>query len=109
MFMKQDAWERIKSLPQLESRIVKPRGWTLISMNHKAGLMTSKPLRQAVQAALDMEPIIIENFRHKDFYRLAPALFLPELPWHYAAGTPSYNQRDRHKAKRLMKKAGYDG
>jgi len=25
MFMKQDAWERIKSLPQLESRIVKPR------------------------------------------------------------------------------------
>ena len=27
MFVKQDAYERIKSLPQIEPRIVKPRGW----------------------------------------------------------------------------------
>src|SRR3989441_4426706 len=68
MFMKQDAWERIKSLAPLESRVVKPRGRTWISPNHKAGLITSKPLRQAVQAALDMEPIMIAAFGHKDFY-----------------------------------------
>src|SRR5919201_1455868 len=86
MFMKQDGWDRIKTLPQLESRIVKPRGWTLISLNHKAGLMTSRPLRQAVQAALDMEPIMIAAFGHKDFYRLGPALFFPEQPWHVTAG-----------------------
>jgi len=109
MFMKQDAWERIKSLPQLESRIVKPRGWTLISMNHKAGLMTSKPLRQAVQAALDMDPIMTAAFGHKDFYRLGPALFFAEQPWHSTAGAALYNQRDRDRAKRLMKEAGYTG
>src|SRR5439155_1590073 len=110
MFMKQDAWDRIKSLPQLESRIVRPRGWTLISMNHKAGLMTSRPLRQAVQAALDMEPIMIAAFGHKDFYPLSPAFFFPEQPaWHSTAGAPLYNQRDREKAKRLMKEAGYAG
>jgi len=109
MFMKQDAWERIKSLPQLESRIVKPRGWTLISLNHKAGLMTSKPLRQAVQAALDMEPIMAAGFGHKDFYRLGPALFFPEQPWYSTAGASLYNQHDRDKAKRLMKEAGYTG
>jgi peptide/nickel transport system substrate-binding protein len=110
MFMKQDGWDRIKALPQLESRIVKPRGWTLISMNHKAGLMTSRPLRQAVQAALDMEPIMIAAFGHKDFYRLGPALFFPEQPaWHSTAGAALYNQRDREKAKRLMKEAGYTG
>jgi peptide/nickel transport system substrate-binding protein len=109
MFVKQDTWERIKSLPQLESRIVKPRGWTLISLNHKAGLMTSKPLRQAVQAALDMEPIMAAAFGHRDFYRLAPALFFPEQPWNTSAGAALYNQRDREKAKRLMKEAGYAG
>src|SRR5262245_39490038 len=109
MFVKQDAWERIKSLPQLEPRIVKPRGWTLISLNHKAGLMTSKPLRQAVQAALDMEPIMVAGFGHKDFYRLAPALFFPEQPWNSNAGAPLYNQRDRDKARRLLKEAGYSG
>jgi peptide/nickel transport system substrate-binding protein len=110
MFMKQDGWDRIKALPQIESRIVKPRGWTLASLNHKAGLMTSRPLRQAVQAALDMEPIMIAAFGHKDFYRLSPALFFPEQPaWYVTAGAPLYNQHDRERAKRLMKDAGYTG
>ena len=107
MFVKQDAYDRIRSLPALEPRIVKPRGWALISFNHKAGLMTSKPLRQAVQAGLDMEPIMAGGFGHKDFYRLGPALFFPEQPWHSNAGAPLYNQRDKEKARRLMKEAGY--
>jgi peptide/nickel transport system substrate-binding protein len=107
MFIKQDAYDRIRSLPALEPRIVKPRGWALISFNHKAGLMTSKPLRQAVQAALDMEPIMAGGFGHKDFYRLGPALFFAEQPWHSSAGAALYNQRDKEKARRLMKEAGY--
>ncbi len=107
MFIKQDAYDRIRSLPDLEPRIVKPRGWALISLNHKAGLMTSKPLRQAVQAALDMEPIMAGGFGHKDFYSLGPALFFPEQAWHSTAGGALYNQRDKDKARRLMKDAGY--
>src|SRR5215468_835543 len=107
MFMKQDNWDRIKAMPQLDSRIVRPRGWALFSLNHKAGLMTSKPLRQAVQAALDMEPILAAGFGHKDFYRLGPALFFAEQPFHSTAGGQLYNQRDKDKARRLMKEAGY--
>src|SRR3989441_5561217 len=56
MFMKQAAWERIQSLPQLESRIVEPRSWTLLSMNHTAGLLASKPTPHAAQAGTDIEP-----------------------------------------------------
>jgi peptide/nickel transport system substrate-binding protein len=107
MFLKQDTYERIRRLPALEPRIVKPRGWALISLNHKAGAMTSKPLRQAIQAALDMEPILAAAFGHRDFYRLSPALFFAEQPWHTAAGGQLYNQRDQDKARRLMKEAGY--
>ena len=35
MFVKQDAWDRIKSLPQIESRIVKLRGWAVAVINHR--------------------------------------------------------------------------
>ena len=108
MAIGQDSVERIRSLPTLEPRIVKPSGWALISLNHKAGLMTSKPLRQAVQAALDMEPIMRAGVGHKDFYRLQPGLFFPEQPWHSTAGALLYNQRDRDKARRLLKEAAYE-
>jgi peptide/nickel transport system substrate-binding protein len=107
MFVKQDSYDRVKALPQLDPRIVKPRGWAVAVLNHKAGLMTQKKLRQAVQAALDMEPIMAAGFGHKAFYRLDPGLFFPEQPWHSTAGGALYNQRDRDKARRLVKEAGY--
>jgi len=56
-----------------------------------------------------VEPIMAAGFGHKDFYRLGPGLFFPEQPWHSTAGGSLYNQRDREKAKRLMKEAGYAG
>jgi peptide/nickel transport system substrate-binding protein len=107
MFVKQDAYERIKSLPQMESRIVKPRGWAVAVLNHKAGLMTNKKIRQAVQAALDMEPIAVAGFGFKEFYRLDPGLFFPEQPWHSNVGANLYNQKDKAKAQRLLQEAGY--
>jgi peptide/nickel transport system substrate-binding protein len=107
MFVKQDAWERIKALPQMESRIVKPRGWAVAVLNHKAGLMTNKKVRQALQATLDMEPIMAAGFGHKDFIRLDPSIFFPEQPWHSTVSAALYNQHDRDKARRLLKEAGY--
>jgi peptide/nickel transport system substrate-binding protein len=107
MFVKQDAWDRIKALPQIEARIVKPRGWATGVLNHKAGVMTNKKVRQALQAALDMEPIMAAGFGSKDFYRLDPGLFFPEQPWHSTVSNRLYNQRDKDKARRLLKEAGY--
>ena len=107
MFVKQDSFDRIKTLPALDPRIVKPRGWAVAVLNHKAGLMTNKKLRQALQATLDMEPIMIGGFGFKEFYRLDPGLFFPEQVWHSTASAALYNQRDTNKAKRLMKDAGY--
>ena len=103
MFVKQDSYDRIKSLPQLDPRIVKPRGWAVAVLNHKAGVMTDKKMRQAFQAALDMEPIMIGGFGSKTFYRLDPGLFFPEQPWHSTVGAKLYNQHDPDKAKRFLK------
>ena len=107
MFVKQDAYERIRSLSQIESRIVKPRGWAVAVLNHKAGIMTNKKIRQALQAVLDMEPIAVGGFGFKEFYRLDPGLFFPEQPWHSTVSAHLYNQKDKAKAQRLLQEAGY--
>ena len=109
MFIKQDSYERVKNIPTLESRIVKPRGWAVAVMNHKSPLMSQTKLRQAFQAALDMEPILVAGFGSREFYRLDPGVFFPEQPWHSTASAKLYNQHDKDKARRLLKEAGYAG
>src|SRR4030095_15702715 len=39
MFVKQDSYDRVQALASLEPRIVKPRGWAVAVLNHKAGPM----------------------------------------------------------------------
>jgi peptide/nickel transport system substrate-binding protein len=108
--IKTDQYERIKTMPGLVPNIVKPTGWSTAVLNHKQGLMTDKRLRQAVQAALDMEPIMAAGFGDKAFYRLDPGLMHLEQPqWHSKAGAEYYNQKNPEKAKKLLKEAGYGG
>jgi peptide/nickel transport system substrate-binding protein len=108
--IKQDQYERLKGVPGVEPRIVKPAAWLAGALNHKQGLMTDKRLRQALQAALDMEPIMAAAVGSKEFYRLDGALLFPEQgQWHSTAGVGAYNQRDKDKARRLLRDAGYAG
>jgi peptide/nickel transport system substrate-binding protein len=108
--IKPDQYDRVKGLAAVEARVVKPYGWITAVPNHKEGLMTSKKIRQAFQAVLDMEPIMGAAMGNRDFYRLDGALFYPEQPAFYStAGTGGYNQRDKDKARRLLKEAGYAG
>ena len=108
--IKQDQYDRIKGLAAVEARVVKPSGWITAVPNHKEGLMTSKKIRQAFLAALEMEPIMAAAIGNRDFYRLDGALFFSEqAQWHSAAGLASYDQHDKDKARRLLKEAGYAG
>ena len=108
--IKQDQYDRVKGLSGIDARVVKPYGWITAVPNHKEGLMTSKKIRQAFQAALDMEPIMGAAMGNKDFYRLDGGLFFPEQAAFYStSGLAAYNQRDKDKARRLLKEAGYAG
>jgi peptide/nickel transport system substrate-binding protein len=108
--IKQDQYDRIKTMPGVAPRIVKPYGWSTAVLNQKQGPMTDKRLRQALQAALDMEPIMAAGFGHKDFYRLDPGLLFPEQPaWWAKTGGELYNQKSRARAQTLLKDAGYAG
>jgi peptide/nickel transport system substrate-binding protein len=72
--------------------------------------MTNRKVRQAFLAVLDMEPIMAAGIGNKAFYRLDGALFYPEQGgWHSDAGVASYNQKNKAKARQLLKEAGYNG
>ena len=107
--VKGDQYERIRSTPGVEPVVVKPYGWVTMVLNTKQGVMADKRVRQAIQAALDIEPMMLAGMGHKDFYRLDPGLFFQEQVWHSKAGAALYNQRDKDKARRLLKEAGYGG
>src|SRR3989441_261031 len=79
-------------------------------VEHKPGLMADKRVRQAFQAALDMEPVMAAGFGNKAFYRLDPGLSFPEQPqWHSKAGGDLYNQKNPARARKLLEAAGYSG
>jgi peptide/nickel transport system substrate-binding protein len=108
--IKADQYDRIKGLKDVDARIVKPYGWMTAVPNHKEGLMANRKVRQAFQAALDMEPIMSAAMGNKDFYRLDGALFFPEQgPWHSPAAVSLYNQKNKDRARQLLKEAGYTG
>ena len=108
--IKQDQYDRLLTLRSVEPRISSPGTRVAAILNHKQGLMTARTLRQAFQAALDMEPIMAAPVGHPLFYRLDPGLFPPEaVLWHSKAGAALYNQQDKEKARRLLKEAGYAG
>ncbi len=108
--IKQDQYDRLKTMPALEPRVVKPSGWATAVPNHKQGVMTSKKIRQAFLAALDMESIMVAAVGNRDFLRLDPGLFYPEQGmWHSTVGKNAFSQNDKEKARRLLREAGYTG
>ena len=108
--IQQDQYDRVKGLPGVVAGIIKPEAWSTAVLNHKQGLMTDRRVRQALQAALDMEPIMAAGFGNRAFYRLDPGLSFPEQPqWHSRVAGELYNQKNPAKAKKLLQEAGYAG
>jgi peptide/nickel transport system substrate-binding protein len=104
-----DSYGRIKSVPGVESDIGKPYYWGVAHMNKKEGLFTNVKLRQAVLAAMQVDPIAAAAFGVKEFYRLDPGIAAPETPWFVDEGKELFNHPDPDKAKALLKEGGYDG
>jgi peptide/nickel transport system substrate-binding protein len=108
--VKQDQYERLKANPKITLDIMKLATWIVAAPNHKQGVMTSKKVRQAMQAALDMEPVMAAAVGHKDFYRVDGALYFPEQgPFHSQVGVTGYNLNNKERARGLLKESGYAG
>ena len=106
-----DAYDRLKKNPNLRPIVSKPYYWLVAVFNKKEGLMTNQKLRQAWQAAIDIEPIMKTVAGGKpEFFRMDNSLAFQELPtWHTKIAGLPWNERNKDKAKRLLKEAGYKG
>lgn len=85
-------------------------GFNGIVFNKKARFFQDVKARQAVNAALDEEEILMASFTNENFYELEHGLMIKDqVEWYNKAGKKLYNQHDTEKAKKLLKEAGYNG
>ena len=100
------------SIPQLTGdrslKIVRlgPQNYPTVYFNH-TGKFKSLKLRQAVQAALNMDEIM--QVANDGDGRVDPGLYFKEQVWYTTAGGNLYNQKNPAKAGQLLKEAGYKG
>ena len=106
-----DAYDRLKRNPNARPIISKPYYWLVAVFNKKEGLMTNQKLRQARQAALDIEPIMKNVAGGKsEFYRMDSSLAPVEITaWHTKMAGLPWNEHNKDKARRLLKESGYQG
>ncbi len=104
-----DAYDRLKKNPNARAIVSKPYYWLVAVMNKKEGLMTNQKLRQAWQAAIDIEPIMKNVAGGKtEFYRMDSSLAPVEVTaWHTKLAGLPWNEHNKDKAKRLLQEAGY--
>jgi peptide/nickel transport system substrate-binding protein len=106
--LSRDDYPRLEDSPDIQP-IVPFQGSTDIGLNNQAGLFADRRIRQAFQAALNMEEILMAAFADEQFYRLDPGLWPQETVWWTDAGGEYYNQNDPDRAAELLEEAGYDG
>jgi len=106
-----DAYDRLKRNANMRPLVAKPYYWLVAVLNKKEGLMTNQKLRQAWQAAIDIEPIMKNVAGGKtEFYRMDSSLAMVETTaWHTKLAGLPWNEHDKDKAKRLLKESGYKG
>jgi peptide/nickel transport system substrate-binding protein len=104
-----DEYDRFASHPLVQPVISGPAAYLVFVPNKKSPLMGHAKIRQALLAAVDVEPLMQVSFGDKRFYRLDCSILMKETAWWNQSGCELYNQKNVQKAKQLLQEAGYDG
>src|SRR5262249_53180958 len=107
--IQQDLYTQLKSDARVVPEVQQPGTWLVFFFNKKEGLMANVKLRQAVIAALSMQPIMQVTFGNPELFQLTPSIYPKGTPWFTEVGAPWYNQGNAEKAKQLAAEAGYKG
>lgn len=104
-----DQYDVLNGYPGLVTEVNQPTEWPVFFLNWQSELMGNLALREAVQAALDMEPMLQSAYGSSDLYALDPGLMMKQTAWWTDAGGDRYNMNDPELAKQKLEEAGYDG
>lgn len=108
-FIPQDSADMLAANPEIEIR-TEISSFPGLVFNKKEGVMSNKLMRQAMNAALDVEAMMKAAYGSEEFYSLNHELMLEEqTAWYTDAGKDKYNQKDLDKARELLEEAGYNG
>ena len=96
--------------PSVTAVVIAPFGWPFFAMNKAEGLFSDTCMRQAFQAALDMDEMMAAGFGDPALYEADGSIYPPEIAtWYSEAGLERYNQKDPARAAELLAECGYEG
>lgn len=104
-----------ESLPRLESAsdvepvIVRPFAYPVMIFNIGDGALTDTATRLAVQAALDLEGMLLAGLGSPEFYSLQGSWYPEGSPFYTEAGVEFYNNYDPARASELREQSPYNG
>lgn len=82
----------------------------IMMLNNKEGVFSNQKIRQAANAAINMEDVLKASFVNDNYYIVDHALVKEEQAgWYTDAGSDIYNTYDPELAEQLLKEAGYNG
>jgi peptide/nickel transport system substrate-binding protein len=104
-----DLYASLEADARVETVIIRPSRWPIFLLNKREGSMTDKTLRHAINAALNMEQLLIAAAGPSEFWELNHNYMVGDTPWRTEAGSERYNLGDPDLARQLAEEAGYDG
>ena len=104
-----DLFEGLEKDPTVKTMIRKAAEFGEVFFNQKEGVMTNPKLRQAILAALNLEPVLRASIGPEKLWALNGALMPPGTKWYSKVALEGYSQNNPEKAKALAKEVGYKG
>ncbi len=103
-----DQIEVLQGYPGVTIEILPPRSYGVVIMNTVAGLMSDQKIRQAVQAAIEVQSSG-QATHGEGYFELGPGIMMPQTVWSSDVSAELYNQNNPEKTRQLLEEAGYDG
>ena len=82
----------------------------MLIFNKKEGMATDEKIRQAVQAALNCDDIMMAAYSRPEFYELYGSyMFKEQSDWYTEEGSEYFNENNPERAKQLYDESEYSG